>query len=205
MQNSKLNIFMANLIFKKYSVIKKLAHLSKICMLDRWNLSKLKFFRHYWTQIIFNKHLFALKITFRCQMCCLNGNARCVIAGEESRIQINPTNNARRSQFNDTPIVARRSSSARLPTIHPLSIIGIDVRFENRLLIRQQIFRLREPIVRRKYDFAAALKVQKNFISQAHAFFFNTPTLSEANSFNSVNFGKMLDMFSILFSYINDN
>lgn len=88
----------------------------------------------------------------------LDGNARSEVACKEGGVQIDASDDAGGSQLDDAPVVAGATSSARLPTVHPFPVVGVDVGLEDRVVVREKIFGFGKPVVCGKDYFAATLK-----------------------------------------------
>ena len=70
-----------------------------------------------------------------------------VIAGEMGRVDRHGPDPTCHSEGENTPIVARLTTSTGLPTVHPFASIGVDVLFPHRSRSLQQVVRLGEELV----------------------------------------------------------
>src|SRR5580658_4614031 len=81
------------------------------------------------------------------QIATLQRKTRRIISREETRIHHYPPQNSRQPQPHDAPIASRSPPPPRLPSVHPLSPVGILPCDENRLPALQQIFLRRKKFV----------------------------------------------------------
>ena len=88
---------------------------------------------------------------------------RRMIAEEMIRIDVDVFDDATHSQLNHTPIISRRASAARLPTIHPFAAVSVFIWNKDSATCFQEILLLREEfIVREQRDTADACRCQIN-------------------------------------------
>ena len=80
-----------------------------------------------------------------------------MIAKEMVRIDVDLLDDSAQSQLDDTPIMAGRAAAARLPSVHPFTVVGIFIWNENSATRFQEILLLREELVVRENRIAADL------------------------------------------------
>src|SRR2546423_6389950 len=86
-----------------------------------------------------------------------------MIAEDMIRIEADVFDDARQSQLNHTPIISRRASAARLPTIHPFAAVSVFIWNKDSATCFQEILLLREEfIVCEQRDTADACRCQIN-------------------------------------------
>src|SRR5882724_4643000 len=92
-----------------------------------------------------------------------------IIAAEKTGIYHDAANYSWRSKTDDAPIVAGRASPARLPTIHPLSQVGVLPFDEDRRAGLEKIFFGREKlIVGNEHGAAESFRCEINQLSKVH-------------------------------------
>src|SRR3954467_14253346 len=84
-----------------------------------------------------------------------------MIAEEMIGIDVDLLNDAAQTQLNDTPIVSRRASPPRFPSVHPFAVVGIFIRDKHAAPWLEQILLLgKELIVRQQNATTNALRSQ---------------------------------------------
>jgi hypothetical protein len=71
------------------------------------------------------------------------------------RVDVDLFNHTAQSQLNDTPIIPGRTAAAALPSVHPLTAIGVLIGNENAAAKFEQILLLREELIVRQNRDAA--------------------------------------------------
>src|ERR1051326_3030631 len=84
---------------------------------------------------------------------------RRIVAAEKARVDDDAAHHAARAEAHDREVVSGRPLAAALPAVHPLATVGVLVLLPHRRVRLEQIFLLREIVVRRvEHGAAEALR-----------------------------------------------